>query len=280
MKKIVFVCTGNTCRSPMAEGIANNLLGHKYQSVSCGLSASSGDPASENAVTAMKEIGVDISSHRSRQLTIYDIESADIIVAISNSHFNYLSQIAEAKDKLLLLGNGISDPYMQDLDVYRKCRDEIKLAIANMFLDLEISQMTTYDVSDLAKIEAETFGKSAWSEKGIAEELNNPCAHFIVARSDNKVLGYTGFQLLAGEAYIANIVVKKEYRGLGIGKRLLATLIDLAKELKSVFISLEVRQSNSTAKKMYENFGFEKVGERKNFYVDPKEDADIYTLYF
>lgn len=280
MKKIVFVCTGNTCRSPMAEGIANNLLGNKYQSVSCGLSASSGDTASENAVTAMQEIGIDISSHRSRQLTFYDIVSADAVVAISNSHFNYLSQIAEAKDKLLLLGSGISDPFMQGLDIYRKCRDEIKLAIANMFLNLEISQMTIDDVSDIAKIEEEAFGKSAWTEKGIAAEIDNPLSHFIVARSGDLILGYTGFQLIAGEVYMANIAVKREYRGLGVGEKLMKDLIDLAKSLDAQFLTLEVRQSNNVAKKMYEKFGFEKVGERKNFYVDPKENADIYTLYF
>ncbi len=280
MKKIIFVCTGNTCRSPMAEGIAEMLLGHKYQVKSCGLSASSGDPASENAVTAMQEIDIDISSHRSRQITFYDIESADIIVALSNSHFNYLSQIPETNDKLRLLGNGISDPYMQDLDVYRKCRDEIELAIVDMFLNLEISQMTIADVPKIAEIEAETFKKSAWSEKGIADELHNPLAHFIVARSDGLVLGYTGFHFVADEAYMANIAVKREYRGLGVGDKLMGSLIELAKSLNAQFLTLEVRQSNNIAKKMYEKFGFEKVGERKNFYVDPKENADIYTLYF
>lgn len=279
MKKIIFVCTGNTCRSPMAAAFANSLLKNEYEAESFGLSAAVGERASANAVAVMREVGIDISNHKARQLAISDIEKADVIVTLGRSHYDLLSQINGISHKLRILGNGIRDPFMQSIDVYRACRDEIRKSVADMFLDVKISEMKESDIPQIADIETETFS-TPWSKDGLASELTKKGSHFFAARFGNVVLGYTGFFLCADEAYMANIAVKKEYRGLEIGKRLMNCIVRQAEELGARFITLEVRSSNNIAKKMYEGMGFEKVGERRKFYEKPQENADLYTLYF
>lgn len=90
MINVLFVCTGNTCRSPMAEGLFADLIRKwKIEGIRCesaGLAAFPGDAPSENAVKAAKEMGVDISSHRSRQLSIPLAELTDLFVCMTPEH--------------------------------------------------------------------------------------------------------------------------------------------------------------------------------------------------
>ena len=132
MKNIVFVCTGNTCRRPMAEGYLKNKKTAGYSISSRGLCAD-GSPASENSVAVMKEIGLDISSHISRQMIYSDAEKADVIVCMSSSHADLLESLGIDKLKVHILG--ISDPYGQEISVYRTCRDEITEAIDELIGD-------------------------------------------------------------------------------------------------------------------------------------------------
>lgn len=126
--KIVFVCTGNTCRSPMAEGICRELLRERgvsgVECTSCGLAAQPGMPACENAVSAAAEYGADISGHRSRCFTPYLAQEAELFVCMTESHALVLAQYVP-KEKIRLLGGGVPDPYGADLDVYRRCAASI-----------------------------------------------------------------------------------------------------------------------------------------------------------
>ena len=94
------------------------------------------------------------------------------------------------------------------------------------------------------------------------------------------LLGYVSGQKVVDEFYVSNLAVREECRGLGVGTMLMGRLIEIAGELGCAFITLEVRVSNKKARSLYESLGFHALGERKDYYEDPRENAVIYTLYF
>ena len=126
-KYIAFVCTGNTCRSPMAEGIFNNLAEDKGIYViaeSFGVSAMTGFPVSQNSIEVCKEIDVDISMLRSTNVCDVDLEKYDEFYCMSQSHMAILSQCYFVPlDKIKLLN--VSDPYGGSIEIYRRSRNEI-----------------------------------------------------------------------------------------------------------------------------------------------------------
>lgn len=94
--------------------------------------------------------------------------------------------------------------------------------------------------------------------------------------SDRKyVLGFASIWIMADEAHLTNIAVRNQYQRQGIGERLLISTIDLAAELKTNFITLEVRASNTAAQSLYSKYGFTQVSVRPGYYTDNKEDALI-----
>lgn len=133
MKKVIFVCTGNTCRSPMAAALANKKAageGRAVRFTSAGLAAADGQSASLNAAVVCDEVGIDLGAHRSRQLTTEMLDSSDMIVCMSRSHLAALGGYA---DKACLLGGGIADPFGGNVAVYRSCRDQIAAELDRMW---------------------------------------------------------------------------------------------------------------------------------------------------
>lgn len=283
MRKIIFVCTGNTCRSPMAEGLFKKYLYEKsiddIDVSSAGISAFAGDSVSENSVIAAKEYGVDISSHRSKPINHYLFTNNTFFVCMTDSHKQFLSKFVDER-KIYVLN--VSDPYGGDLSVYKKCAAEIQSKFDDLFdtfcLDLSIKKITADLIKPIAKIEKECFS-DPWSENSLSEELINETARFFAAIHNNEVIGYIGANNICGEVYITNIAVKKKFRCKGIASELLKTLIDISKKEDAEFITLEVREGNMSAIKLYDLFGFKRVGLRKSFYTDPKEDAVLMTKY-
>ena len=126
---ITFVCTGNTCRSPMAEGIARDMISKRYPDSgitvsSAGLAAYNGAPASQHSIDVCREIGIDISAHRSQRLNPEIIQNTDLFAVMTLSHMYCMLQWGIPADKIVVLGN-ISDPYGGDEDEYRACRNQI-----------------------------------------------------------------------------------------------------------------------------------------------------------
>lgn len=130
MDKIVFICTGNTCRSPMAEGLFRAHNGEEktgLAALSAGMYTSDGLPASGNAVTAAAELGADITSHRSRMLTPELAREAKYLVCMTGAHYDRLCELfPDCADKIFtLLPEDISDPFGGDLATYRRSAAEI-----------------------------------------------------------------------------------------------------------------------------------------------------------
>jgi protein-tyrosine-phosphatase len=136
---ILFVCTGNTCRSPMAEGALRSLLekqrAEKFDVASAGTMGASGYPATSYAIEAAKIWDADISRHESQPLTKALIERADLIFGMAEEHVTAVLRLSrEAKDKTFLFtnfpeggrfGEGIDDPIGQSLDRYNQTFLEI-----------------------------------------------------------------------------------------------------------------------------------------------------------
>jgi L-threonylcarbamoyladenylate synthase len=140
---VLFVCTGNTCRSPLAEAIARqrlaarmnvppaDLAAHGIVFASAGTGTMDGMPASDGSMTAAAEVGLDLSEHRSRMLDVAAARSAGAVYCMSRSHLRRLREVApDVKPQLLRPdGREIADPFGGDLAGYRQARDEITAAI-------------------------------------------------------------------------------------------------------------------------------------------------------
>lgn len=141
-----------------------------------------------------------------------------------------------------------------------------------------LERMTRKHINDLVEIEKLSFSKP-WSYSAFEAELSNDTAVFFSAVEEGRAVGYIGFHTVIDEAYIANIAVLPDFRRRGTASALLELAIDYCRKNKMSFITLEVRKSNFSAVSLYQRFGFKTVGERKNFYTLPSEDAYIMTLY-
>lgn len=130
------------------------------------------------------------------------------------------------------------------------------------------------DVDEIFEISSLSF-KTPWSYESIKSEINNPLAKYIVALDlDNKkIIGFIGAWIIASEADIVNIAVHPKYRSLGIGSKLLSSFIELGSNEDWYKITLEVRENNLSAQKLYSKYNFKVDGIRKNYYEDTKENA-------
>ena len=144
---------------------------------------------------------------------------------------------------------------------------------------MKIERMTAAHLDVVCAIENACFAHP-WSRQSIEAELDNETTLFHVAVEDGQVVGYIGMSFVLDEGYIYNVAVKADCRKNGVGSALIQTLVTHCRKNNFAFLTLEVRESNAPARSLYEKFGFIKVGERKNYYSDPSENAVLMTLYF
>ena len=137
MDKIVFVCTGNTCRSPMAEGLFRARGGEQstgLAAASAGLFTQGGIAASAHAVAAAAELGADITAHRSQQVNALLVREARYLVCMTGAHYDRLCALyPESADKVFtLLPEDVDDPFGGDLDTYRRAAAQIDAGVRSV----------------------------------------------------------------------------------------------------------------------------------------------------
>jgi [ribosomal protein S18]-alanine N-acetyltransferase len=177
--------------------------------------------------------------------------------------------------------------------------------------------MNRGDISQVNEIDREAF-PTLWPPANYRREMENRLAHYIVAVDDKMVrelptgetspralpalsawwkrtfhpvgrdkpplapeqyiYGFAGFWIMANEAHITNVAVRERHRREGIGELMLISLIDLTTELKTHFVTLEVRASNIGAQNLYTKYGFVQVGVRRGYYTDNREDALLMSV--
>ena len=139
--------------------------------------------------------------------------------------------------------------------------------------------MKQEDVPQVTEIDREAF-PSLWPPANYERELKNGLAHYIVANDEGEqyITGFAGLWMLVDEAHITNIAVREKHRRQGIGEALLIAVIELAIELGAHLITLEVRASNAEAQKLYAKYGFVRVGLRRGYYTDNREDAVLMSI--
>lgn len=132
-------------------------------------------------------------------------------------------------------------------------------------MNLNFSNMNISDLDEIKDILVSNFD-DFWTYSILKDELNSSSSHYIVARLNNEIVGFGGIKVVLDSADIMNIVVKKNFRNLGIGTSILNEIIALCLSLNLSSITLEVRKDNEYAISLYKNFGFETLGIRKKYY--------------
>ncbi|HTL72473.1 MAG TPA: ribose 5-phosphate isomerase B, partial [bacterium] len=191
MKTILFLCTGNVCRSPMAEGLFRHAVKGRgeFRILSAGLGAMDGQPPTHHSVQAMKELGIDISHQRSRALTADLVKQADLILGMTHSHTDTVALLyPQAAEKTFLLREfdetlepyekDISDPIGSPYHIYAECRDQIEQGIVTLLKFMEQHNL-------LPKTQTETSSQAVNFALGADHggfELKEALKHYLHSR--------------------------------------------------------------------------------------------------
>ena len=143
-----------------------------------------------------------------------------------------------------------------------------------MINNLTIEEMKENDIDGVFEVEKNCF-EDYWQKDSFKKELSNNLAKYLVAKVDNKVVGYVGIWFVVDEGHITNVAVHEDYRGQKIGDHLIKELVQVCKNNKIISMTLEVRASNVVAQNLYKKYGFKMAGIRKEYYSNNKEDAII-----
>jgi ribosomal-protein-alanine N-acetyltransferase len=155
-------------------------------------------------------------------------------------------------------------------------------------LELSVSPLVKSDIPRILEIENDSQPEP-WTETAFLEEIDKPHSRILVARQpagasfapgspSRDIAGYICFWSVVGEIQILNIAVRKDLRRRGVARKLIGGAIRAGLEDNARWVTLEVRESNLAARKLYESVGFIIVGERPNYYGVMKESAILMTL--
>lgn len=144
--------------------------------------------------------------------------------------------------------------------------------------ELTLTRLGPEHIEQMLSIEQLSFSHP-WTRESYLYELDaNPLAHYFGCFAGEELLAYAGLWLIVDEAHVANVAVRPEQRGQGLGQALMQGLIAFSLSRGSRRMVLEVRESNQAARALYAKLGFKQSGRRKNYYDDPQEDALLLDL--
>ena len=293
--RILFLCTGNTCRSPMAAALFSHMTGVAAESA--GLCAAEGQPAAAHMKALAPAYHVNLDTHRSSPASIEMLQQADAVVCLSSAHAMQLSALLPI-EKIRILGGGIADPFGGSLEDYRACAEQMQAAMPALIKELRctcrIIPTEESHLPAMAALQLVVFHPPA-SEERLRERFAVPHAHMLSALPRDSaegldvnsitglglnscaLVGYIAVDEIADEAFIDDVAVFPQFQLQGIGNALLAQAETGAILRGCRTIHLEVRQS-SGARALYAARGYKEVGRRKNFYQSPTEDAILMAL--
>lgn len=142
---------------------------------------------------------------------------------------------------------------------------------------LDFQPLHEKHLPEIMSIEVEAYPES-WSEGMFREEMRSEKSYFCVAYVGRQLVGYSGFWSIFDEAHITSLTVKKKFRGQRFGGQQLDHLLQIARIRGAETATLEVRESNAAALRLYRSRGFRCVGRRKGYYTKTGEDALLMSL--
>ncbi len=142
-----------------------------------------------------------------------------------------------------------------------------------------VRPMTKEDIPQVSAIENETFSLP-WKPHDFLSMIQNDDNIYLVAETNEQIVGYCGFIGIMNQGHISNVAVVKEYHHKGIAYGMLIELINMGRQRDIDAFTLEVRIGNEKAINLYKKLGFRNSGIRPNFYAYPREDALIMWLHF
>src|SRR5580658_7911791 len=237
MKTVLFVCTGNICRSPMAEGLFRHATRGRTDCrvLSAGVGAMEGQPPSSHAVRALNELGIDISQQRSRMLTSDLVDEADYIFGMTHSHVDQVNLLfPQAAEKTFLLREfdetldefekDISDPIGGSYETYAYCRDQIEQGIFAMLNFIEQADQGQAAPAGTAKCRVALGSDHAGFQlkEALKSHLQGKLAAVTdMGTSSAEVCDYTDYAQAVGEAVVAgraDVVTLVSSTGSGMSK--------------------------------------------------------------
>ncbi len=144
-------------------------------------------------------------------------------------------------------------------------------------MSMDIYYGRARDMRGIMDIERASF-TDPWSQKGVEDCLEDPYGGILVAAGEGEILGYAIFHCSFEDCELYNIAVAPDKRRRGVGRELMESVFREARRRGAGRMLLEVRRSNASARALYEGLGFTVLGERKDYYDAPREDAIIMEL--
>lgn len=144
--------------------------------------------------------------------------------------------------------------------------------------DVQIRRMEAHDLDRVMEIERQSYSMP-WTESTFRGLLRRADADLFVAETTKKVIAaYAVFWAVLDQGELGNVAVAPEFRSRGIARQLLDAVVRRARERRVTELFLEVRVSNTTARQLYQSYGFREVGRRRNYYMEPVEDALVMRI--